>query len=224
MTHGSRDSQGRALRLTSNLVTRLPPKPHFDQQVRRVGDGSSLVAPKQPVSQPDQRFAQLSSLVTGGALVAILGHSPGASRATPALDLRAVHRRSSLGSPACLASAVGSLSCSPLGKAVRNNISVGFVSVDGSETAADSSSIDVVFSSSRDQGSSWLASCLGSRARPIKPDLIGASSSPSPCPPCRHGIVNAIPARPTKCPRSRRNSVHVPLESASTLLWKPCPR
>lgn len=155
--HGSGDSQGRARRLTSNLVTRRPSTPHFDQQIRRVVDGSSLVAPKRPISPPDQRLDQLSSLVTGGALVAILGHMPGASRATPALDLRAVHRRSSLGFPACLASAVDSLSCSPPGKAVRNNISAGSVSVDGSETAADSSSIDVVFSSSRDQGSSWLA-------------------------------------------------------------------
>ncbi len=38
-----------------------------------------------------------------------------------------------------------------------------------------------------------------------------------------HGIVNAIPAHFRNCPPSRRNSVHVALESASALIWKHCP-
>jgi hypothetical protein len=46
---------------------------------------------------------------------------------------------------------------------------------------------------------------------------------PLSCPPCRHAIVNAIPAHSRNCPPSRRNSVYVALESVSTLIWKPCP-
>jgi hypothetical protein len=82
-------------------------------------------------------------------LRAVFGHIQGVYRATPALDLRAAHRRSSLGSQACRASAVGSPSCSPPGTPVRNKISVGFASADGGETDAGSAGIDVVYSLSQ---------------------------------------------------------------------------
>ena len=61
------------------------------------------------------------------------------------------------------------------------------------------------------------------RARPIRCVWVTASSSTVSCPPCRQGIVNAIPAHSANCPRSRQNPVHVPLESVSTFLWKPRP-
>jgi hypothetical protein len=38
---------------------------------------------------------------------------------------------------------------------------------------------------------------------------------------CRHGIVIAVPANDEKRSRSRWNRVHVPLESAFTMRWKP---
>jgi hypothetical protein len=91
--------------------------------------------------------------------MAVLAHIRAVSRATPALDLRAAHRRSSPGSPASVASAAGSLSCSPTGRPVRNKISAELASADGGETDAGSAGIDVVYSFSLGHGSSWLVEC-----------------------------------------------------------------
>jgi hypothetical protein len=79
----------------------------------------------------------------------IFGHMQDVSRAMPALDLRAAHRGSSLGSQPWRASAVGSPSCSPPGTPVRNKISVAFASADGGETGAGNAGIDVVYSLSQ---------------------------------------------------------------------------
>ena len=43
------------------------------------------------------------------------------------------------------------------------------------------------------------------------------------CPRCLNGIVTAIPAPGGFCLRTCQTPVHVPMESMSTLLWKPCP-
>jgi hypothetical protein len=88
--------------------------------------------------------------------MAILAHIAGVSRATPALDLRAAHRKSSLGFLASVASAAGSPSCLPPGKSGLNNTFAEFASADGGETVAGSAGIDVAYSSSQGQGSSWL--------------------------------------------------------------------
>jgi hypothetical protein len=81
--------------------------------------------------------------------MAILADISGTSRATPALDSRAAHRRSSLGSLASVASVVGSLSCSPPGKSRLNNTFAQSGSADGGEIVAGSAGIDVVYSSSQ---------------------------------------------------------------------------
>jgi len=88
--------------------------------------------------------------------MAILAHIAGVSRATPALDSRAASRKSSPGFPASVASGVGLPSCSPPGTAVQNKTSAEPVSAGGGETVAGSAGIDVAYSSSQGQGSSWL--------------------------------------------------------------------
>jgi hypothetical protein len=88
--------------------------------------------------------------------MAILADISGISRATPALDSRAAHRGNSLGFPAFAASVAGSPSCSPPGKLGLNNTFAESGSAGGGETVAGSAGIDVAYSSSQGQGSSWL--------------------------------------------------------------------
>ena len=151
-----RDSYRRLHRFTSDLVTRSASRPRFPHPIRILPVRSSLVTLNPLFSYSLQQVALLSSLVTDRHLSAILAHIRGVSRATPALDSRAARRKSSPGFPASAASAVGSPSCSPPGKSGLNNTFADSGSADGGETVAGSAGIDVAYSSSQGQGSSWL--------------------------------------------------------------------